>query len=156
MENKLKLIVLLFIFGLFLMRSSFALFRNSLAIDHATDLAEWDVTLEQDGINNSLTVIPGLESSTYTLNVKSLSEVDIKYTVNITNLPSGIEASINGVDFYPEVNGVITFPNEFTILFSSLTKINTHTLTFRGTNNSTYVNNQTVSVNVEAVQVVSS
>ena len=156
MENKLKLIVLLFIFGLFLMRSSFALFRNSLAIDHATDLAEWDVTLEQDGINNSLTVIPGLESSTYTLNVKSLSEVDIKYPVNITNLPSGIEASINGVDFYPEVNGVITFPNEFTILFGSLTKINTHTLTFRGTNNSTYVNNQAVSVNVEAVQVVSS
>ena len=138
------------------MRSTFALFRSSLAINHETDLAEWNVTLEQDGIDNDLTVIPGFEADTFTLNVKSLSEVDIKYTVNVSNLPSGIEASINGTDFYPEVNGVITFPNEFTILYSAINKINTHTLTFRGTNNSTYVNNRPVSVNVEAVQIVAS
>ncbi len=154
MGKKIKIIALLFIFALFLVRSTFALFRDSLAIEHVTDLAEWNVTLEQDGINNSLTVIPGFESDTFTLNVKSLSDVDMKYTVNVSNLPSGIEASINGVDFYPEVNGIITFPNEYTILYSSLTKINIHTLTFRGTNNSIYVNNQPVSVNVETAQVV--
>ena len=156
MDKKIKIITLLFIFALFLVRSTFALFRSSLAIEHETDLAEWNVTLEQDGIDNNLSVIPGFESDTFTLNVKSLSEVDIKYTVNVSNLPTGIEASINGVDFYPEVNGIITFPSEFTILYNSLDKINTHTLTFRGTNNSTYVNNQTVSVNVEAVQIVNS
>ncbi len=155
MGKKIKIVVILFILALFIVRSSFALFRGSLASTTAITAAEWNVTLEQTGVNNNLTIIPGLANATYTLNVKSLSDVDINYDVVISNLTSGIEISLDGVNFTPANNGTVTFTNVGTIPYNSANNgIDSKTLTFRGANGATLVNNRTVTVNVIAKQVV--
>ena len=157
MRNKVKIAVILFILALFLVRSSFALFRGSIAGTPSITAATWNVTLEQNGVNNNLEVIPGLATATYTLNVKSLSDVDVKYDVVLSNLPAGIEASIDGTNFTPVNNGTITFTNVGTIPYNSVNNgIDTKTITIRAVNNATTVNNQTVTVNVIAKQIVGS
>ena len=71
-------------------------------------------------------------------------------------MPTGVELSLNGVDFVPESNGTITFSNAGTILYSPTGGTNSHTLTFRGTNSSSFVNNKRVDINVIAEQIMSS
>ena len=157
MKDKVKLTVILFILALLIVRSSFSLFKESLAGNSSMLSAEWNVTLEQNGVNNNLIVIPGIYNDTYTLNVKSLSEVDMGYDVVLSNLPSGIEASIDGTNFTPANNGTITFTNVGTIPHNSNNNgIDTKTITLRGTNGATIVNNQVVSVNVITKQIINS
>ncbi len=120
------------------------------------DLAEWNVTLEQNGIVNSLTIIPGMRTDSYTLNVKSLSEVDIKYDVIISNLPSGVNVTIDNKNPDLTSANTLTFNNVGTILYNTNDNRNTHTLVFTATNNATFVNNQNVSINVIAKQMLPS
>ena len=147
-----KIIILFMILSFFLIPVSFAICKSQAIGDSSLAAAQWNVTLEQTGVNNNITVVPGVSTTTYTLNIKSLSEVNVKYSIILGNIPSGIEVSLNGEDFYPPSSGTITFSNAGTILYSSQNKTNTHTLTFRGNNGATAVNNQTITVNVIAEQ----
>ena len=157
MKNKVMITVILFILVVFIVRSTSSLFRGSLAGTTAATAAEWDVTLEQSGVNRNLTVVPGLSTATYTLNVKSLSDVDMKYDVILSNLPSGIEASIDGTNFTLVNNGKITFSNVGIIPYNATNGgIDTKTITLRGVNGATAANNQLVTVNVVAKQIVGS
>lgn len=156
MNKKIKSIILLFVFTFFLIPASFAIYKSQAVGNSALVSAIWNVTLEQTGVNNNLTVVTGGSNITYTLNVKSLSEVDVKYNVVLSNLPAGVDASLNGVDFPPVSNGTVTFNNAGTILYNSQNKTNTHTITLRAANNATIVSNQVVAVNVIAEQLVTS
>lgn len=156
MGKKMQIITVLFIITLFLIRSTFALFRNSLASVSSTTLASWNVTLEQGGVNNDVSIIPGIQTDSYALNIKSLSEVDITYDIIISNLPSGVSIDIDGVAAPPAINNVVTITNAGTILYNASEKMNTHILTFSAASNATVVNNQTVTVNVIAKQIVGS
>ena len=152
---RIKIIISLLVLISILIPSSFALYKKSNPGDATVAAATWSVELDQDNVDDDLTIIPGLSNATYTLNVQSLSDVDIKYDVVLSNLPTGVEASLNGVNFEQASNGTITFTNVGTILYNANDKTNTHTITLRGTG-TTYVNEQVVSVNVIAKQIISS
>jgi len=155
MKNKVKLAVILFLLAIFLVRSSFSLFRDSYAGKTSMASATWDVTLEQNGVNDDLTVISGISNANYTLNVKSLSDVDVKYDVILSNLPSGIEASIDGTNFTLASNGIVAFTNVGVIPYNATNNgVDTKTITLRGTNGATAVNNHVVTVDVVVKQVV--
>ena len=156
MNKKYKVLIIICGLMLLLIPASFALFKKQVGGDTSVSAADWSITLEQTGVNNSLTVVPEITETTYTLNVKSMSQVDAKYSIVVSNLPSGVQVSLNGVDFPQVSNGSVTFSNAGTILYNAANKTNTHTLTFRGVNGATFVNNQTVTVNVIAEQIVSS
>ncbi len=151
-----KSLIIVLMLSLTVIPLSYAIFRNLIFVDGTLASAIWDVTLVQNGIDNDLTIVPGTSDATYTLNVKSLSEVDVKYSITLSNLPTGIEVSIDGVTFPPVSNGTVTFTNAGTILYSVGGSTNTHTLTFRGTNEAALVNNQAVTVNVVAEQIIHS
>lgn len=156
MKKKIMIIAILFIFALFLVRSSFSLYRTSFAVKSSSNLATWNVTLEQEGINNSLSLVAGASTANYTLNVKSLSEVDIKYDIVLTNIPSGVSVLLDS-NISPTVSGsTATFTNVGTILYNANPNINTHTLTFSATSNTTPVSNQNVTINVIAQQILPS
>lgn len=156
MNKKFNIIFALVMLSIFLIPTSFAIYKSQVSSLSSIVSAEWSVSLEQNGVDSDLTVIPGISTDTYTLNIKSLSEVDVKYSIVISNLPTGVEVSLNGVDFVPESNGTITFSNAGTILYSPTGGTNSHTLTFRGTNSSSFVNNKRVDINVIAEQIMSS
>jgi hypothetical protein len=151
-----KSLIIVLMLSLTVIPLSYAIFRNLIFVDGTLASAVWDVTLVQNGISNDLTVVPGSSNATYTLNVKSLSEVDVKYSITLSNLPTGVEASIDGVTFPPVSNGTVTFTNAGTILYSAGGSTNSHTLTFRGTNEATTVDSQAVTVNVVAEQMINS
>jgi len=154
MNRKKRIIVVLFAITFLFIQSSFAIYKRGVAGVSSAVLAEWSVSLDQNGIDNSVSIIPGLTNDTFTLNVKSLSQVDVKYDIVLSNLPSGVEVSINGVDFTRESNGTVTIPNAGTILYNANTRTNSHTLTFRGITGATIVNNQSVNVNVIVEQII--
>ncbi len=158
MSKKKSIIVMLMIVivCLFIIPTSFSVYKSSRVGYGSGDLAEWNVTLEQNGIVNSLTIIPGMRTDSYTLNVKSLSEVDIKYDVIISNLPSGVNVTIDNKNPDLTSANTLTFNNVGTILYNTNDNRNTHTLVFTATNNATFVNNQNVSINVIAKQMLPS
>ena len=160
-DLKKNLLIAILLFGLtvlFFVPPTYAIFRELVDSDGETVSAEWTVSLDQTGISNNVTVVPENSTGTYTLNVKSLSKVDVVYDIVITNLPTAVDVSIDGVNYPPVTDGSVTFTNAGTILASSQNKINSHTLTFRGTNGSLYENNplinQTVNVVVNAQQTL--
>ena len=144
------------VLSLFIIPSTFSVFKSSTNGNSTIALATWNVTLEQSGISNDVIIIPGVKTDNYTLNVKSLSEVDIEYNVIISGLPTGVSVLIDGDSPDSTSNNTATFTNVGTILYSANNKINTHTLTFSADNNATYVNNQSITINVIAKQIMSS
>ena len=158
MDKKTKTIVISLILSFFLISTSYAIYRNARSGSGTVALAQWSVTLDQNGIGNNLTVVPGVADATYTLKVKSLSDVDVTYDVIVSNLPAGISISIDDTDntkFVEENNGIAIIENAGVIRYNAANKTNTHSLIFRGTNNANeFVNNKVVAVNVVAKQVV--
>ena len=156
MDKKIKIIAVLFLIGAFLIPGSIAMYKRGAGGNSELTSANWNVTLTPISAGNSVTVIPELATATYTLEVRSSSEVDIKYAIVVSGLPSGVEASLNGVDYPPVSNGTVTFSNAGTILYNAATKANSHTLTFRGVNGATVVSNQQVNIGIVAEQLLTS
>lgn len=147
-------IFLVVVAAIFFISPSYAIFKNSASSQSGITTADWIVSLEQEGISDEVTVIPGMANGTYTLKVKSLSLVDVKYDIIIRNLPSGVDVSIDGVNYPSVSNGTATISNAGTILHNAQDKTNTHTLTFRGANNATIVNDQEVTIDVDVQQII--
>lgn len=158
MKRDYKLVAILFVPLFLLISTSYAIYKYGVNGISSVGLAEWSVSLDQNGIDNNLTVVPGIADATYTLKVKNLSQVDVKYDVVVSNLPSGIGVSIdsdNNENFVYESDGTATIENAGTILYNAGDKTNVHTLYFRGgVDADEFVNNQPVTVNVIVKQIV--
>ena len=89
------------------------------------------------------------------MNIESNCEVDLKYSVIISNLPDGVEVSYNGGTFQQQdANNTITFTDVGTILYTDAVKNQSRTLTFRGTSNAEIVDDQEVNIDVVVRQFI--
>ena len=158
MKRYYKLVVILFASIFLLISASYAIYKYGVNGISSVGLAEWSVSLDQNGIDNNLTVVPGIADATYTLKVKNSSQVDVKYDVVVSNLPAGIGVSIdndNNENFVYESDGTVTITNVGTILYNAGDETNVHTLYFRGGEDADeFVNSQPVTVNVIVKQIV--
>ena len=158
MKKYYDIYAILFVCIFLLISTSYAILKYNVDGSSTLELAEWSVSLDQNGIDNKLTVVPGIADATYTLKVKNLSQVDVKYDVIVSNLPSGIGISIdndNNDNFVYESNGIVTITNVGTILYNATNKTNVHTLYFKGgANADEYVNSQSVIINVIVKQII--
>ena len=149
-------VMIICLLSILILPSSFSLLRESAVVDGTVPLAEWNVSLEQTGVNNSLSIVPNGTTANYMLNVKSLSEVDVTYAIMISNLPSGVEVEIDddGVSRPQDSNNTITIQNAGTVLYGGTGTTKTHKLTFKAVTGATVVNNQLVHIDVLARQVL--
>jgi len=131
-----------------------AIYKSASGSNKSVPTAEWDVSLNQTGISNNILLQPGGAARTYTLKVRSDSEVDVKYSIVISNIPAGVEVSLNGVDYETPSSNSVTFSNAGQILYSSQARENTHTIYFVSEAGSTNVVNQSVTINVIAEQLI--
>lgn len=159
MKKDFKKIMVLLIIGFVasLISYSYSIFRSDTNPNGSIKLATWSVSLNQSGVNNYLSIIPGDSTSTadYTLNVTSLSEVDIIYTVVINNLPTGVSVDFdNSGTFTPETNNSVVFSDIGRINYSDASHTKTHTLTFKADSNSSFVSDEGIDVNVITRQVL--
>ena len=141
---------------LFIIPMSYAIYRSYSTGGGNIATASWNVSLNQNNVNNNLTIIPGENGTTasYTINITSNSEVDVIYSIVIENLPSGVSISLDDGSFVTANNNKVVFTDVGTILYSDANKIKSHVITIKANSNTQYVNNQEIDVNVIARQAL--
>ena len=98
-------------------------------------------------------VIPELSTDVYNLTVTSTSEVDVVYTIIISNLPTGVEVALDNGTYQPSSNGTVRISNAQTVInYNDAVKTKNHTLTFRATSSAQVVSDQEIDVDVEFKQ----
>ena len=158
MRKKIKIIELVVIIVLltaFYTPSSLGIYKNNTGDTGSLGAAAWNVSLNQTGINNSVTAVEGSTNGSYLLKIVSESEVDTAYSITVSGIPSGVDVSLSGYNngaFQTPVSGSTTFTNAGVINYTGQREEVTRTLTFRANSGATHVNNQSVSINVEFVQ----
>ena len=156
-ETMLRPAIIIAIIALLAITSTYSIYRGVVLTNGTLSLATWSVTLNQEGVNDELTIVPVNSNDTYELNITSTSNVDIKYTIVISNLPTGVQVTLdNGTPVSQDNNNKITFSDAGTILYNDVNKTKTHILTFSAVANTTPVNSQTVSIDVIAKQILNS
>jgi len=148
-------VVVVAILMLLTITSSYSAYRSAFQANGTIGLATWNVVLNQEGIDDDLTIIPVTADDTYTLNITSTSKVDIKYTIVISNLPEGVKVALGEGEPKQQNNEhVIMFEDAGTILYNDTEKTKSHTLTFSAVANTTPVDSQEVNIDVIAKQIV--
>ena len=134
---------------------TFALYRNASQGSGSIAAATWSVTRSQSQSGDSIDVIPGGITDTYTLTVQSNSEVDVEYKIVINNLPSGIEVDLDNTGYLTPTSGTLTIQNANTIInYNDVSKTKNHTLTFRAISGASFVSNQEIDIDVEFKQAM--
>ena len=160
MKKKIIIVALLPILMLstFYALQTFGLLRSSGNATGSLLTAEWSVSRSQSASTDSIELIPNTSTDIYDLTVTSNSEVDVKYTVVISNLPTGVEVQLDDGTFQTPSSGTIrmTKVGDVTgiINYNDATKTKTHTLTFRATSSAQAVSDQEIDIDVEFKQTV--
>ena len=102
-----KIICLLALFLLFSVSATYSIFRKSDSGVGTIVAADWDVSLNQTGIDNRLEVIPGLLNSSYTVKVNSHSEVDVVYNIIVSNIPNNVQVKLDNGTFQTPTSAII-------------------------------------------------
>lgn len=122
-----------FIFILLIITNSYLLAKYTSTINgnHNVDIAKWEVSYDtNDNASDTLNLVSGNVTQDYIIKVISTSEVSAKYSIELSNLPNDIRASLdNGNDKTP-INNKIVFNNVGTINASAQDNIKEHVITF--------------------------
>lgn len=155
-KNKLKLAVLFLLLGIFVIPSSYAILKSYASSNATLTSATWDVSLNQNGIDEYLSILPDPNGTTasYIINITSQSEVDVMYSIELEGLPTGVSVKLDNGSFVTESSGTITFNNVGIIFYSDANKTKTHTLTFKASSSTPYVDESPIDINVITKQVL--
>ena len=157
MKNKsLKILILcIILISVFCAVQTFAIFRKNASGAGSIDTATWSVTRSVSGTGDSIDITAGSTTDNYILTVQSNPEVDVIYSIIISNLPAEVEVDLdNSGNYRQSSNGTIIISPAGTINYNDATKVKNHTLTFRATNSATPIENHEIDIDVEFKQDV--
>jgi len=153
-DIKYKKIVFLIFLVICIVPSCYALFNSFSKSYGNLALAKWNVSLIQDGEENYLSLVPDITNASYKVNIESLSEVDVIYSIVINDLPVGVSIALDDGEFTQQSDNTIIFADVGNILYSDNDKTKSHVLTFKADDNANYLDNHVVNINVVVRQVV--
>lgn len=153
---KKKIILFAFTVMVFtIVATTFAIFRSHGSATGTIDAATWSISRSQSASGDSLSVIPELASDVYNLTVTSNSEVDVVYTIIVSNLPTGVEVALDDGTYQTPTSGTVRISNAQTVInYSDTVKTKNHTLTFRATSSAQVVSDQEIDIDVEFRQTL--
>ena len=147
--NKKILILLAIIFLVNIsVVTTYSMYRTTRSGTGTLNAATWSIS--STGSSNSISLVAG-EPQTYTLNVRNDSEVDVKYTIVIDNIPNTVQVKLDSGSYVTPTNNKITFSNAGELLYGGTITRN-HTLTFLTPLSTAETSNQSLSINVEFAQ----
>ena len=152
-KKKIIFIFPVLILLFFCAMQTFGIFRSSGDDNKTVPSAIWSVSRNHSSSSDSIDLVKGQDEDDYTLTVESRSEVDVTYSVIISDLPAGVEVDLDGVT-YPQSNNEIRIDNVGAIYYSDQEKVKTHTLTFRATNEASIVAGNEIDIDVEFKQII--
>ena len=154
--KKKMLFALIFVVMIFaIVATTFAIFRGSSSATGSIRAATWSISRSQSESGDSLEIVPELSTDVYNLTVTSGSEVDVTYTIIISNLPSGVEVALDNGTYQTPTSGTVRISNAQTVInYNDAVKTKNHTLTFRATSSAQTVSDQEIDIDVEFKQTL--
>jgi len=150
MRKKILIAIVLLVLS-FGIPFTYSMYRNRASGTASLQGATWSVSI--NGNNDDINLIPGYTEQEYTLTVTNSSEVDVVYSIEITNIPSGMMAKLDSGEYQSATNNKITFTNAGTILYGG-NPVN-HTITFKAGSDAPEVISQNINIDVEFKQKLS-
>ena len=157
---KKKPVICLILF-LILISNTFILSKYSSGINAVSPekkVAKFDVSINTtDNASDTLTMLSGTTEATYIVKVVSRSDISANYSIVLSNVPNGLQVSLDNGTYQTPVNSTITFAGvnctgcSFTAN-DSITE-HTHTLKFYDLLNSNNTGNKSVNIDVMFSQV---
>lgn len=131
---------------------TYSMYRSSQTGTGSLPAATWSITRTTPGGDIDL-VADDTTTDTYSLTVTSSSEVDVIYTIIISNLPSTVSVKLDDGSYQTPTNNVVRINTAATVInYNDQVKTKTHTLTFKAASNATAVTDQDVDIDVEFKQ----
>ena len=154
----INILIIVIMLSLFIIPSSFSIIKMMNTGNSSVALATWSVSLNQNGENNYLSIVPEPENTndSYVLSITSNSEVDITYSVIVDNLPTGVSVKADDGSFIPESNHKVMIPNVGVIRYNDENKTKQCILTFKASANATFVDEEEIDISVIISQQMSS
>ena len=157
---KKKPVICLFLVIAVIISNSFFLSKYTSSITGASskDVAKFDVSIvTSDNASDTLNMLSGTTEATYTVKVVSRSEVTSAYEIVLSNVPDGLQVSLDNGTYQTPVNSTVTFSGincsgcSFDI--NSNATEHTHTLKFFDPLNSSNSGTSSINIDVEFVQI---
>ena len=117
-------------------------------------IAKWDVTLNtSNNSSDNINLISGNNEISYTVKVKSLSDVKVGYTIKVSNIPNDIRVKLDTGTYQTPSSGIVTFSNVGVINADATNREVSHTLTFTAPIGSATVSSKSIDIDVIFVQL---
>lgn len=146
--RKKQLIIPLLLYCFFSISITYASYKNKTNGNGSVNGASWQVSFV--GNNEDISIVSGNTEQSYVITVSNNSEVDVLYSIKITNLPNNTKVKLDNGSYIEEENNEIVFENVGTILCGENPK--NHTLTFTASLDAEEVQNQNFNIKVEFKQ----
>lgn len=132
----------------------FSIFRNVMAGAGSLITASWNVALDTTGNGSSIDIVPGSLNGVYTINVSSNSEVDVTYSIIVSDLPQGVQVSLDSGGYVTPTNNTITFSSVGVINYSDVSKQRQHILTFKANQGTSELLDNEINIDVKFQQLL--
>ena len=128
--------------------NTYSKYTGSITKTGDTSVAKWDVSSNIP--DATLNLVPSGEDS-YSLTITNNSEVSAKYSIVVSNIPSGTLVSLdNGA--YKAYSSTVSFNNIGTIKTNAATKTKSHTINFKTIPEASAVSNRNIKIQVNFEQ----
>lgn len=153
-ETTKKLITILIFITIYVSIFSLSKYQSTITGGHGTRIAKWDVQLNTEGSDNVINLAPGDSTGqSYDLTVTSISEVSVKYSIVISNLPNNVQVALDSGTPQTPNNNVVTFEDCGSFSVGSINTTNHHTLNFSALSQATNVIGSQVNIDVIFTQI---
>ena len=143
--------MLLIFSTILLIPNSTSRYQNSQHGNGQASVALWSVSATSN--DSRIDLVAG-SLTTYTFTVNNDSDVMVVYSIEINNLPAGIQAKLDSGSYLSTTNNKIVFSPAGELGYSGTTQ-RTHTLTFNTPLSTNEISNQPVSIEVTFAQKIS-
>lgn len=117
-------------------------------------IAKWDVTINtSSNTSDTINLISGNNEISYKVKVKSLSEVKVGYSINVSNMPNDVQVKLDNGTYKTPSGGKVTFNNAGVINANASTKEVSHILYFTAPLGSATVNTKSIDIDVVFTQL---
>lgn len=117
--------------------------------DGNTPIAKWEVSVDtSDNASDTLNIIIGKDTKSYKLKIISTSETKAMYSIELSDLPKGLEVSLDDGAFQTVIDNKIVFENVGYINANAVENTVEHTLNFKAPINSELLEENQININV--------
>lgn len=145
-----SILTLLVFAVILLIPSSISRYKNSDFGDAQVETALWSVSAISS--NSTINLVAG-STTTYTFTVNNDSDVAVIYSIEISNLPPGIQAKLDSGNYQSASNNKIVISPAGELGYSGTTQ-RTHTITFNTPLSASEISSRQININVTFSQKI--